>query len=173
MIHSITEFEKLAYNAIVQLSFEQKCAYCAWCVKRLYTSYATLLPLKLSAKQARLTTACHNHIVKAVETRTFSIKSSYKDRYTMLRIDLDFDLNFEDSEEQAILKLAEAIDITLRFIATKNNDLVILMPLMSLQIIDTILTNEYGLDTSEIDKVIGHELLQREFMAQLNTLRTI
>ncbi|MCH5684300.1 hypothetical protein LWM68_08500 [Niabella sp. W65] len=108
-----------------------------------------------------------------METRTFSIKSSYKDRYTTLRIDLDFDLNFEDSEEQAILKLAEAIDITLRFIATKNNDLVILMPLMSLQIIDTILTNEYGLDTGEIDKVIGHELLQREFMAQLNTLRTI
>lgn len=171
MIQSIAEFEKLAFKAITALSFERKCIYCAWCVNRLYASYAPLLAERLGPEVAMHTKACRDHLSKTIEERTFTVSKWYKDQHRMQRIDIEFELGVSSSEDCAMRAMTEALDNMFQFMATKKINFVMLMPLLSVEIIHTILLNEYGLDAIDIDQIIGHELLQKEFEAQLELLR--
>ena len=173
MINSIVEFEKLAFKAIKELTFEQHCIYCAWCMDRLYASYAPLMAERLGLEMATLTKACHEQITKTIKERTFTVDKSYKERHSLQRMGIHLELNTLKVEDCAILKLTEAIDNTFRFIVTKNTGLVMLMPLLSIEIIDTILSNEFMIDTSDIDQIISHKLLQKEFEAQLKQLKEV
>jgi len=170
MINSIYEFEKIALKAIAEFSFEGNCIYCDWCVNRLYISYSSLLTERLGPSRAALTKECKDQLSTAIRDKTFIIKNYYRNQHRMQRLDIEFELDFRNSEDCAILKLTEAIDNTFQFMTTKSCDLVILMPLLSVEIIDAILTNEYGIDTSDLDRIIGHELLQKEFGTQLKLL---
>lgn len=170
MIHSIAEFEKLAFRAIEVLSYEQKCIYCAWCIYRLHTSYAPLLAERFGPKAAAHTKACKDHLLSTIQGGTFIIDKWYWDQHRIQRIDIELELGVLSSEDCAIRALMEAIDDTFKFMATKNSDFIMPMPLLSIEIIHTILSNEYGFGTCDIDDLIGHELLQKELEEQLEVL---
>ncbi|GEM_PF-2822114 len=173
MINSISEFERLVFIEIVELSYEEKCIYCDWSVNRLYASYSSLLIIRFGPLVAALAETCKDHLSKAVQDKTFIIDDHFRNQHSMQRLEIEFELDFRKSEDCAILKLTEAIDSTFKFMVTKKSDFVMLMPLLPVEIIHTVLSNEYGLDAEDIDRIIWHELFQKEFEKQLERLKNV
>ena len=160
-------YQKKLLADFKKLDPQQLLFFSAWCCDHLFNQYKGEIDERISSGVRQFVAECLNEIWNIVDNPSGIKKTVISNLLNNIKeMDIENELSPDETEDIAITKIVECIENTLRFALEKDQVMAVANAFLPIDVIDSILVNQYGIDTTDPDANINHELFQKEFIAQ-------